>query len=115
MHELSIAIGIVDMATEEAARHGADRVDVVRLRLGRLSGVVPRALLASYELACEQTPLEGSRLEIEDLPVIIYCPRCRANTEIASIHLIACAACGTPGADVVQGREIEVVALELPA
>jgi len=115
MHELSIALSIVDMASEEAARHGADRVEVVRLRLGRLSGVVARALLSSYELACEETPLEGSRLEIEDLPVIIYCPRCQARTEVASIQLIACAECGTPGADVVQGREIEVVALELPA
>ena len=81
MHELSIAISIVEMATEEAERHGAARVDAVHLRLGRLSGVVARALRASYDLACEQTPLEGSRLLIED----------------------------------TQGREIEVVALELPA
>ena len=40
----------------------------MHLRLGRLSGIVPRALLASYDLACEQTPLEGSRLLIEDVP-----------------------------------------------
>ena len=61
MHELSIAMSIVDMASEEAERHGSPRVDAVHLRLGRLSGVVAEALLASYDLACEQTALEGSR------------------------------------------------------
>ena len=68
MHELSIAVSIVEMAMEEAVLHNAARVEAVHLRLGRLSGIVPRALLASYDLACEQTPLEGSRLLIEDVP-----------------------------------------------
>jgi len=68
MHELSIAMSIVDMATEEAERHGATQVDAVYLRLGRLSGIVARALLSSYDLACEHTLLEGSRLQIEDTP-----------------------------------------------
>jgi hydrogenase nickel incorporation protein HypA/HybF len=66
MHELSIAMSIVDMATEEAERRGATHVDAVHLRLGRLSGVVAKALLASYDLACESTTLEGSRLVIEE-------------------------------------------------
>jgi len=68
MHELSIALSIVDMAAEEALRHEATGVEVVHLKLGRLSGVVSRALLASYEMACEGTLLAGSRLEIEDTP-----------------------------------------------
>jgi hydrogenase nickel incorporation protein HypA/HybF len=115
MHELSIALGIVDMATEAAGRHGAPRVDAVHVRIGHLSGVVPRALMASYEMACEHTLLAGSRLLIEEVPVLIYCARCEANRDIESLSSFSCAACGTPGADVVQGREIEVVALELPA
>lgn len=115
MHELSIAMSIVDMASEEAERHGSSRVDAVHLRLGRLSGVVAEALLASYDLACEQTALEGSRLLIEDVPVVIYCPTCQANRAVSALHLLACATCGTPSAEVVHGREIEVVALELPA
>jgi hydrogenase nickel incorporation protein HypA/HybF len=112
MHELSIAMGIVDIATEEADRRGADRVDVVHLKLGRMSGVVPRALLASYEMACEQTPLAGSRLEIEDVPVVIHCSSCSSNVTIEGSVLV-CPSCGTPSAAIVTGREIEVVALEL--
>jgi hydrogenase nickel incorporation protein HypA/HybF len=115
MHELSIALSIVDVAAEEARRHGADRVEAVHLRVGPLSGIVPRALLASYDLACAETPLAGSRLVIEDVPVLIYCQICRANSTVASIDSFRCSTCGTPSSDVVQGREIELAALELPA
>ena len=46
MHELSIALGLVEAAQEEAERLHA-RVSAVHLRLGALSGVVPEALLSS--------------------------------------------------------------------
>ncbi|MEZ0335116.1 MAG: hydrogenase maturation nickel metallochaperone HypA, partial [Gemmatimonadales bacterium] len=77
MHELSIALSLVDLAQEEAERLGG-RVCALHLRIGALAGVVPEALLASYEMACAETPLEGSRLVIEDVPVVVYCPECRA-------------------------------------
>jgi hydrogenase nickel incorporation protein HypA/HybF len=66
MHELSIAVSIIEVAEEEAARNHATRVQSVRLRLGSLAGVAKDALLFSYGIACEGTPLEGSRLLIDD-------------------------------------------------
>ena len=81
MHELSIAMSIVEMAEEESAQRDA-RVNAVHLKLGRLAGVVKAALLSSYELACEGTGLEGSRLIIEELPIIVYCPACLASRKI---------------------------------
>ncbi len=66
MHELSIALSIVEGAEEEVERQGGGRVYAVHLRLGPLSGVVKEALLFSYELACEGTSLEGSTEDIFD-------------------------------------------------
>jgi hydrogenase nickel incorporation protein HypA/HybF len=51
MHELSIAMSIVDAAVEESQRRNL-KVSAVHLRLGALSGVVKDALLFSYEVAC---------------------------------------------------------------
>ncbi len=62
MHELSIALSIVEGVEEELERQGGGRVCTVHLKLGPLSGVVKDALLFSYDLACEGTKLEGSRL-----------------------------------------------------
>jgi len=112
MHELSIAIGLVEAAQEEGARHEG-RVCAVHLRLGKLSGVVPEALLSSYEMACQGTPLEGSRLVIEEVPVVVFCPTCDAPRSLSSIQWFCCSECGTPTAEVRQGKELELVALEI--
>ena len=91
-------------------------MEAVHLKLGALSGVVARALLASYDLACDDTPLEGSRLVIEDVPIVIFCSNCqrRAGGEFHAVVLL-CRCAARPRTDVVRGREIEVVALELSA
>lgn len=68
MHELSIAVNIVDIACEEAERQGDSRVDAVHLNLGVLCGVVKEALLFSWELACEGSRIAGARLAIRDVP-----------------------------------------------
>jgi hydrogenase nickel incorporation protein HypA/HybF len=113
MHELSIAMSIVDMAQEEAERHGGVQVQAVYLKLGRLAGVVKEALLSSYEMACEATPLEGSRLLIEEIPVEVFCPKCEAPRLMDSIQSFCCPECGTPTANILRGKELEVVALEI--
>jgi hydrogenase nickel incorporation protein HypA/HybF len=112
MHELSIAMSIIELAEEEAARRGV-QVEAVHLKLGALSGVVKEALLSCYEMVCEDTTLKGSRLIIEEVPVVIFCPTCRAERPIDSIQLFCCPECGTPCSEVVRGKELEVVALEV--
>jgi hydrogenase nickel incorporation protein HypA/HybF len=110
MHELSIALSIVELAEEESARLGGRRVEAVHLRVGRLSGIVREALVASFEIACEDTRLAGSRLVIEDVPIATYCVTCDARR---SVQDMCCAACGTPAVDIVEGRELLVTALEM--
>jgi hydrogenase nickel incorporation protein HypA/HybF len=112
MHELSIAMSIVDGALEEAELRGI-QVAAVHLRLGALSGVVEEALIFSYEIACQGTPLEGSELIVEDLPVIVFCGRCQREQQLQSVQLFVCPECGTPTDEVRQGRELEVFALEV--
>jgi hydrogenase nickel incorporation protein HypA/HybF len=88
MHELSIAMSILDCAAEEAMRRGADEVVSVHLKLGPLSGVVREALLSAYDLAREQSEscLQSSRLVIQEVPITVYCPACDAVREPPSIQ-----------------------------
>ncbi len=112
MHELSIALSILDLASEEADRQGV-RVVAVRLKLGPLSGVVKEALLSSWELAREMSPLAGARLVIEPTPLLIRCPACGQERPAVSIQELCCRDCGAPAAEVVSGRELEVTGLEV--
>jgi hydrogenase nickel incorporation protein HypA/HybF len=115
MHELSIAMSIIEMAEEEAERRGGVQVLAVHLKLGDLSGVVKEALLSSYEMASEESVLKGSRLLIETIPVSVYCSNCRSEQKLHSIQHFCCPACGTATPDVTHGKELEVVALEIAA
>ena len=113
MHELSIALSIVEGAEEEVQRQGGGRVCAVHLRLGPLSGVVREALLFSYELACEGTSLEGSSLIIDEIPIRIYCSACGAEGDPVSGQCLHCGRCGASNCSVVSGAELELKALEL--
>ncbi len=111
MHELSIALSILDLVAEQAECRGG-RVIAVHLKLGPLSGVVKDALLSAYDLAREGTPLAGIDLLIEEAPVVAWCPGCAAQ-RAPPFPQLCCPVCGTPTPDVVSGRELEVVALEI--
>jgi hydrogenase nickel incorporation protein HypA/HybF len=113
MHELSIALNIVEIACEESQRRGNARISAVYLKLGALSGVVKDALLFSWELACDGTPLAGARLDIEEIPIAVWCPQCAAQREIAGPFEMLCPECGMVVTEVRQGRELEVRALEI--
>jgi hydrogenase nickel incorporation protein HypA/HybF len=113
MHELSIALSIVDGVLDECERRGGAEVETVHVRMGRLSGVDKDALLFSYGVACEGTPLERSRLLIEDCEATIFCSLCGVERAVKSFPLMMCAECGTPAARIVHGQELEITAMEM--
>jgi hydrogenase nickel incorporation protein HypA/HybF len=112
VHELSIAMSILEMAEEEAGLRRAE-VDAIYIKLGALSGIVKEALLSAYDLARTESTLETARLVIEEVPVMIFCPRCQAPRSVHSIQQFCCSECETPSSEILQGRELQVVALEL--
>ncbi|MGI8917827.1 MAG: hydrogenase maturation nickel metallochaperone HypA [Pyrinomonadaceae bacterium] len=113
MHELSIALSIIEGASQEALKRGGAQVHAVHLKLGALSGVVKDALLFSYEIACAGTLLEGSKLVIEDVPVVVYCATCADKKTLESIQRFCCPTCGALTPDVVSGKQLELVGLEI--
>lgn len=113
MHELSIAVSIVEMAEQEARRRGGVRVSAVHLKLGPLAGVVKEALSFSYSVSCQGTMLEGSDLVIEEAPAVIYCENCRGERSLSSMQAFFCPVCGTPAPKIISGRELELVAMEI--
>jgi hydrogenase nickel incorporation protein HypA/HybF len=66
MHEMSIALSVIELASEELQRLDGVNVRALHLRVGKLSAVVPDALRFSFDLAARGTPFENARLEIEE-------------------------------------------------
>jgi hydrogenase nickel incorporation protein HypA/HybF len=121
VHELSIACSIIDLASEESEQRGGVAVRAVHIKLGQLSGVEKSALLSAFELAREDSPMAGTRLVVEETPIVIRCPTCEIETTLdaprafESFPSFCCSRCGVPSSDVCGGRELEVTALEIEA
>jgi hydrogenase nickel incorporation protein HypA/HybF len=115
MHELSIVLSIIDEIGDESEARCLHDVEVVHLKVGVFSGVDRDSLLFAWELACEGTPLEHSRLDIETVPLVVHCAVCHEDRTPPSVYQLCCPECETPCETIVTGRELEVVSLEVAA
>ncbi|MGA2539874.1 MAG: hydrogenase maturation nickel metallochaperone HypA [Terracidiphilus sp.] len=113
MHELSIVASVVDSVTESLAPYPGARVEEVRLRVGVLAAVVVDSLEFCWGLATADTSLEGSRLVVKMMPVVMHCVPCAADVELEGVQSFRCALCGEPCSDLRQGRELEIESIEI--
>ncbi len=113
MHELSIALSILEVAEEEVERCGGGQVDAIYLKVGPLAGVVEEALISAYELAREATPFSKARLVIEEVPIAVFCSKCQGERAVHSVQDFTCIECNTPASEIIRGRELQLAALEL--
>lgn len=112
MHELSIALAIVELAATRA-RAGNLSVAAVHVRIGPLSGVVPEALTFAFDLATAGTPIEGASLRIQTEPVVAWCATCAEARELDDVQHRRCSVCGEFAASIQSGDSLELVALEV--
>ncbi len=113
MHELSIISSVVENVIESLEKYPGARVTEVRLRVGALAAVIEDSLQFCYGIATGDTPLEGSRLVVNIVPVTVHCDACGAEGPIESLQSFRCPACGEPASDVRGGRELEIEAIEI--
>jgi hydrogenase nickel incorporation protein HypA/HybF len=112
MHELSIAMSMIDAVLEERERRGGS-VEAIHLRLGPLSGVDRSALEFAYAVAREQTPLAETRLAITETAIEFHCTTCNCVRNPVSLQQMACCICGTTAGEITAGRELEITAIEV--
>jgi hydrogenase nickel incorporation protein HypA/HybF len=112
MHELSIAQGIVDIVRQYVPERQGPRVASVRVRIGRLSGVVPESLEFCFGAIVAGTPYEAARLQIERVPTICECADCAERFE-SQDPVFVCPSCGGGNIRLVSGTDLQVVDLEL--
>jgi hydrogenase nickel incorporation protein HypA/HybF len=113
MHELSIVSSVVDSVTESLQAYPGAKVLEVRLRVGALASVVVDSLEFCWGIATEGTPLEGSKLVVKTVPVVMHCAACDADVELEGLQSFRCPRCDEPSSDLRQGRELEIESFEI--
>jgi len=112
MHELSIAQNIIEIVQQYVP--GAAMADVrsVRVRVGRLSGVVADSLEFSFSAIVAGTALGSARLNIEHVPAICRCEGCKGEFE-ATEFVFVCPGCGSVNTRLISGSDLQVVDIDL--
>ena len=108
MHEMSVALAVVEQVDRAARRHDAVAVERVVLRVGELAGVVPEALAFCFELACAGTVLAGARLETETVAGRARCGGCGHAWPTGLPPQLCCPSCGSVDTELLAGRELEI-------
>lgn len=112
MHELSLAQSVLDIVRQYVPPDDHVSVRAVRMKVGELSGVVSESLAFCFEAITSGTPLGGARLEIEQVPLRCRCRTCRAESRIQE-NRFRCSACGSGEIDIIAGRELQVLDIEV--
>ena len=109
VHELSICHAI----TRAVSRHAAGRsVSRVCIDVGGLRQVVPTTLAFCWQIAVQDTELEGSALEVNHVPAAIECRSCGHRT-LLEHPVFRCAGCSGSDVVVAGGEELTITSLVL--
>ncbi|MEJ5360248.1 MAG: hydrogenase maturation nickel metallochaperone HypA [Desulfobacterales bacterium] len=113
MHEMGIALEILEITQASIpADLPTARVARVNLRVGKLSAVVPESLRFCFEIAARETPLAGAELAIEEIPVSARCRACGERWTVTE-PVFLCQACGGGDLEILSGRELDIVSIEV--
>lgn len=112
MHELSIALGILKIAEQEAAKAKASKVESIELEIGTLAGVELDALEFVWSSATKETILEHSKMEIITIEAQAQCVDCDTVFKVENYY-DACPTCNSNFKSILKGKELRVKALEV--
>jgi hydrogenase nickel incorporation protein HypA/HybF len=112
MHEISIAISIVEIAEANARKQGARSIQLVKLRLGEFTTIVQEALEFAFEIARQDTMAAHATLTIEVVPMVVRCLSCGIVPNPIRDILLSCPQCGLP-LEIVEGEDIQLEYIEV--
>ncbi len=115
MHELSVALEVLDIAEREARKAGARGVREIRLRVGDLAGVETGSLLFSFDAVKGEKELtREANLTVVRVPVKVRCTPCDDTfTAEGRAPLVTCPRCGGFETHLLEGRELSILDLEV--
>ncbi len=112
MHEMSIALGIVDIAERAFREAGASRIASITLEIGALAGVQLESLYFAWPSAVAGTALEGADRIVETTEGQAVCLECERHFALKH-HFDACPHCNSYFKNIIAGKELNVKSLAL--
>ena len=92
MHEMSIAVNIIDLANSYAKSSGGGKISQVEVEIGPLAGVMEESLQFCFDAAAKNTLAEDAELVIINTQGKAQCTSCNKTVTIEQ-HGVLCPVC----------------------
>lgn len=113
MHEMGVAQQMINIALASIPADIVNpRVEKLNLKIGNLAAVVEDSLRFCFEIIAKNSPLDGAKLVVEHIPVRIRCKECQNTWEVDG-PVFSCPSCRDGAIEILSGRELEIVSIEL--
>jgi len=114
VHEVSIALGMVDELTRIARENNASKITLVKLKIGRLSGIVVDSLKFAFDaIKLEHPIMTKAEIIITEVPLIYKCDDCNTTFETDDIYFPACINCKAYNLSIISGEEQDIENVEI--
>lgn len=110
MHELSIAISIVESAEEEAKKAAAITISKIEVEVGTMAGIDPEALLFAWDSVVQGTMAQQSTLVINTIQAEAHCLECGRDFP-AEHFFVQCPHCSSFRYQITKGKELRIRSL----
>jgi len=110
MHELSIALSIVELAEEEVRKADATCISKIEVEIGTMAGIDADALLFAWDAAIRGTMAGQAELVIHSIQAEARCLECGKDFP-AEHFFVQCPNCGSYRYQVTKGKELRINSL----
>lgn len=104
MHELALIQEVVDQVINLSYANNINRVTLVKVTVGKLSGVFPHALQFGFEAIKSETILSEARLIINEVEPLLCCQDCSVHFTSTEAWF-TCPRCGGHKVEIKKGRD----------
>lgn len=113
MHEVSLALSLLQIAEDTCRNQGYRIIESVKIKIGRAAGINPDSLLFVLETAKKGTLAERANFLMEMVSLGGLCQDCGQIFEIEETYIFHCPFCASTSFKLTQGREFEIVEMEV--
>lgn len=114
MHEYSIVSALLEQSCEIATANNAHNVTKIVVGVGKHSGVDGELLANTFEVfRNDYTLCQNAVLEIKKQDIVLLCKECKQESTPKELPYSVCQKCGSNSVEIIQGRELLLLSLEL--